>query len=131
MLNTACARQHTSTPHGCSPIPLPGGNASLRPDDALLVAEFRNYLAVTYSIAWPNRGRHRTAAALYDASLQARSELLGDEHPDTATSLNNKANFLHNNMRHHVKTAAADAKELCVCTHPSQCESRLLTCSFW
>ena len=38
---------------------------------------------------------------------------------DTATSMNNKANFLHNNMRHHVKDAHIEAERLYGVSSPS------------
>ena len=100
---------------------------------ALLEAEIQNFLAITYTLVWPDKSKYRPAAHLYDTSLATRLSCLGAGHPVTATSMNDKANFLHNHMRHGVDGAADQAKVLyeqsleirqrCLAEHPHTAQS--------
>ena len=51
------------------------------------VANSLNNLAVSYY----NQGKYEQAESLYQSSLAIREKILGKDHPDVATSLNNLA----------------------------------------
>ena len=55
-----------------------------------------NNLAALYDI----QGKYKQAEPLYIQALELRKQLLGENHPDTATSLNNLAQLYNNQGRY-------------------------------
>ena len=53
-----------------------------------------------HQLLYDHQGRYRDAEPLYQEALAMRQRLLGDEHPDVATSLNNLAGLYKHQGRY-------------------------------
>ena len=57
------------------------------------------YITLICYASYNNQGRYSEAEPLYQQALELRKKLLGEEHPDVATSLNNLAGLYNNQGR--------------------------------
>lgn len=57
-----------------------------------------NYASTALTTA-ASRGKYAEAALLFERSQAIREKVLGPEHPEVATALNNRANLLETQVR--------------------------------